>query len=175
VATDSKTETFAEMKLFINSFRWTGMPVYIRVGKALNRKGTEIGLKFKNLPRLLFNKDGNIEPNKIVFKIQPAEGIVVDMSSKIPALDFEITNTSMNFCYRDSFDKDVSDAYIKLLLDTLKCDRTLFVSAEETEISWKIFDPFLTKEEPKVYAKGTVPELCLCDDWIDFEKYVGIC
>lgn len=175
VALDSQTETFAELKLFINSYRWAGMPVYIRVGKALNRKGTEIGLKFKNLPQLLFNKKGDIQPNKIIFKIQPAEGIVVDMSSKIPGLDFEITNTSMNFCYRDSFNKEISDAYIKLLLDALKCDRTLFVSAEETEISWKKIDPFLIKEEPKIYERGTVPEPCLSDDWIDFEKYVNIC
>ncbi len=123
---NSKTETFAEMKLYIDNFRWANMPIYIRVGKALNRKGTEIGLKFKRLPKLLFNKNNEIQPNKIIFKIQPAEGIIVDMASKIPGLDFEITNTSMNFCYRDSFSKKVSDAYIKLLLDVLKCDQTLF-------------------------------------------------
>ncbi len=175
VAIDSKTETYAEMKLFIDNFRWSGMPIYIRVGKALNRKGTEIGLRFKRLPKLLFNKSDQVEPNRIIFKIQPAEGIIVDIASKIPGLDFDITNTSMNFCYRDSFSEKVSDAYLKLLLDALKCDRTLFVSAEETELSWKKLASAFTEEVPKLYSPGTVPKPCLCADWINFEKYVNVC
>ena len=163
------------MKLFIDNFRWTGMPVYIRAGKALNRKGTEIGIKFKHIPRLLFNADGSIAENKIIFKIQPSSGIVVEMKSKVPGDELEIANTSMSFCYRESFPAEIPEAYQKLLYDALKGDRTLFVSAEETETAWEKFGPFLDKGELGYYEKGRVPELCLARDWIDFESYLPIC
>jgi len=175
VAPDSSTETYAELKLLINNFRWTDMPVYVRAGKALNRKGTEIGIRFKTLPRLLFNEKGDILPNKIIFKIQPAEGIILDLSSKIPGSDMRITNTNMNFCYRDSFDQEIPEAYQRLLLDALKGDRTLFVSAEETELSWKKIGNFLDRGKLKVYQKGTVPESSFDIEWIDFEKYGSVC
>ncbi|GAH60149.1 unnamed protein product, partial [marine sediment metagenome] len=84
VADGSTTETYAELKLSINNFRWIGMPVYIRVGKALNRRGTEIGIRFNPLPRLLFNEKGDIPPNIIIFKIQPAEGIILGCFKQIP-------------------------------------------------------------------------------------------
>lgn len=171
VAPDSETETYAEIKLYINNFRWTGMPIYIRCGKCLNRKGTEIGIKFKPLPKILFNEQGDIKPNIIVFKIQPTEGIILDLSSKIPGSDLRITNTNMNFCYRDSFDEEIPEAYQKLILDALKCDKTLFVSAQETEISWKKYEDILDKGELGIYEKGTAPLPCLCKEWIDFEKY----
>jgi len=175
VAEGSSTETFAEMKLFIDNFRWTGMPIYIRAGKALNRKGTEIGIKFKHIPRLLFNVDGKISENKIIFKIQPSSGIVVDMESKVPGDNLEIANTNMSFCYRESFPAEIPEAYQKLLYDALKGDRTLFVSAEETETAWEKFGPFLDQGELGYYEKGSAPELCLARDWIDFESYLPIC
>ncbi|MGD9202771.1 MAG: hypothetical protein PVI26_14515, partial [Chitinispirillia bacterium] len=172
---DSTTETYAEIKLFIENFRWIGMPVYIRSGKALSRKGTEIGLVFKSIPRLLFNKQGKISKNKIIFKIQPAAGIIVDISSKVPGGELEITNTNMAFCYRNSFDSEIPEAYQRLLHDALKGDKTLFVSAEETEIAWKKFEPILDKGDPGFYERGSVPDLCLSRNWIDFEKYKSIC
>ncbi|MBA7677777.1 Glucose-6-phosphate 1-dehydrogenase [subsurface metagenome] len=175
VADGSTIETYAELKLSINNFRWIGMPVYIRVGKALNRRGTEIGIRFKPLPRLLFNEKGDIPPNIIIFKIQPAEGIILDVSSKIPGSDMRITNTNMNFCYRDSFDQEIPEAYQRLLLDALRGDRTLFVSAEESELSWKKIGDFLDKGEVKIYPGGTVPESSFNIEWIDFEKYGAVC
>ncbi len=175
VAPDSQTETYAEMKLYIDNFRWAGMPVYIRCGKSLNRKGTEIGITFKPLPRILFNKKGTVEPNKIIFKIQPAEGIILDLSSKIPSSEQSITSTNMNFCYRDSFDGEIPEAYQKLLVDALKCDKTLFVSAPETEISWQKFDHILDKGKLCFYDQGTVPKSALNIDWIDFDKFKSIC
>ncbi len=175
VAQNSTTETFAEQKLLINNSRWTGMPIYIRAGKALNRKGTEIGIKFKPIPKLLFNEQGHIEANKIIFKIQPAEGIVIDMSSKMPGSDFRLTNTNMNFCYRDSFEQNIPEAYQKLLLDALRGDHTLFVSAEETEIQWKIFQDFLDKGDITKYPKGIPPKPCYGEAWLDFERYISVC
>ena len=176
VAPDSRTETFAEMKMFIDNFRWYGMPVHIRTGKALDRKGTEIGVTFKPLPKVLFNADSGISPNRIIFKIQPSEGIIVDISSKIPGGEMRVADTGMSFCYRDTFNTEIPEAYQKLLLDALKGDRTLFVSAEETEISWKKFEPFLnTGSELKYYEKGVAPKPCLVKEWIDFARYKSVC
>lgn len=175
VAPDSTTETYAELRLRIRNFRWIGMPVYIRSGKALNRRGTEIGVRFKSLPRLLFNEDGTLPPNRIIFKIQPAEGIIIDMSSKLPGGELRLTNTNMAFCYRDAFQGEIPEAYQRLLLDALKGDRTLFVSAEETELSWRKYGPFLDKGELMYYPKGVAPKPCLLEDWIDFEAYGSVC
>lgn len=171
----SNTETFAQLELAINNFRWTGTPVYIRTGKAMNRKGTEIGIRFKELPRLLFNEKGNLPSNKIIFKIQPAEGIILDLSSKTPGNAIQITNTNMAFCYRDSFGQVIPEAYQKLLQDALCGDRTLFVSAFENELSWKKLEHVLKNDRVRFYNKGEVPDPCWGVDWIDFERYGSIC
>ncbi len=171
----SNTETYAQLECEINNFRWTGTPIYIRTGKAMNRKGTEIGIRFKSLPRLLFNERGNISRNKIIFKIQPAEGIILDLSSKTPGNAIEITSTNMAFCYRDSFGEQIPEAYQKLLLDALCGDRTLFVSAFENELSWKKLEHVLDTGEVSFYERGQVPDPCWGVDWIDFERYGSIC
>jgi glucose-6-phosphate 1-dehydrogenase len=163
------------LKLHINNFRWTGMPVFIRTGKALNRKGTEIGVRFKTLPRLLFNEKGDIPANCAIFKIQPSEGIVIGLASKIPGEGIQVTSTNMALCYRDSFSREIPEAYQRLLLDAIKGDRTLFVSAEEAEMSWQKLEPFLDSGELKTYARGRPPQPCWGIDWIDFERYEGIC
>jgi glucose-6-phosphate 1-dehydrogenase len=163
------------LRLTINNFRWTGMPVYIRTGKALDRKGTEIGVRFKRLPRILYNAGGEVPPNQIIFKIQPAEGIVIDLASKIPGTGINITTTNMAFCYRDSFNQQIPEAYQRLLLDAVMGDRTLFVSAEETGMSWNAIGRFLDKGEPGIYRKGSPPAPCWGVDWIDFDKYHSIC
>ncbi len=175
VAPDSTTETYAELKLQIRSFRWAGMPIHIRSGKAVNRRGTEIGVRFKPLPRLLFNENGTLPPNRIVFKIQPAEGIIIDMSTKLPGGELRLTGTNMAFCYRDAFHGEIPQAYQRLLLDALKGDRTLFVSAEETELSWRTYGPFLDTGNLIYYPKGGVPAPCLLHDWIDFDAYGAVC
>lgn len=177
VVQGSTTETYAELRMEIQSFRWAGTPVFIRAGKAINRKGTEIGIRFRGLPRILFNADGRVAPNCIIFKIQPAEGIVLDLSSKVPGGgDIRLTGTNMAFCYRDSFDRgSIPEAYQRLLLDALRGDKTLFVSAEETELSWRTFGPFLDRGELRHYERGTLPSPCLYRDWIDFEKYGSVC
>jgi glucose-6-phosphate 1-dehydrogenase len=175
VAPGSTTETYAELQLSIHAFRWAGMPVYIRVGKALDRIGTEIGVRFRPLPRLLFNADGSIPPNRIVFRIQPAEGIILDLSSKAPGEGIQISDTTMRFCYRDAFAGEIPEAYQRLLLDAIRGDRTLFVSAEETELSWKMLGPVLDTGEVRPYERGSSPEPCLYRNWIDFGKYQSVC
>jgi len=175
VSKDSKTETYAELELYIDNFRWTGMPIYIRTGKALDRKGTEIGIKFKELPRLLFNSEGNLKQNQIIFNIQPAAGIILDVSTKIPGTNLEITNTNMNFCFSDSFTEEIPEAYQRLLLDAIIGDKTLYVSADETEISWKKIEPFLDKGDLATYKRASVPDNLLGIKWIDFENYTSMC
>lgn len=177
VAPGSTTETFVEITGTINTFRWTGIRICIRAGKALDRKGTEIGIRFRGLPRLLFNRDGDIAPNLIIFNIQPSEGIIVDLSSKVPGGDdIRVTNTNMKFCYKESFgDVEIPEAYRKLILDALKGDRTLFVGSEETEIAWRKVGPLLKEEIPHPYDRGTVPYSDLGIDWIAFERYTSAC
>lgn len=175
IAPDSTTETYVELKLHINNFRWTGMPVYIRTGKALHRKGTEIGLKFKKLPKLLYNENGDVGQNAIIFKVQPSEGIIVDLSSKLPGSDLRLTGTNMKFCYHDSFSGEVPAAYQKLLLDAIRGDKTLFVSAPETELAWQKIGPFLDRGTPEVYKPGAYPQSAFDVKWIDFDSYGSAC
>jgi glucose-6-phosphate 1-dehydrogenase len=175
IQSNSKTETFAEMRLSINNFRWTGVPVFIRTGKAAHRRGTEIGIRFKKIPNILFNEEGNLTPNQIIFKIQPAEGIILDIHSKIPGTDDQITQTNMNFCYRDSFNTNIPEAYQRLLFDVLRGDHTLFVSSAETETAWKLVDGILDKGSVDVYDPGYLPQSKLGVNWIDFDKYVSFC
>jgi glucose-6-phosphate 1-dehydrogenase len=175
VSPDSTTETYAMLQLSINNDRWSGVPVYIRVGKALSRKGTEIGVRLRPVPTTLFNVNGDIPQNKVVFKIQPAEGIIVDMAGKIPGSGINITGTKMAFCYRDSFSELIPEAYQRLLLDAVRGDRTLFVSSKETGLSWKLLEPVLDKGEPGIYYNGIDPSPCWGVEWIDFESYSGIC
>ncbi len=172
---ESITDTFAELKLSINNFRWSGLPVYIRTGKSVHRRGTEIGIRFKSLPKLLFNAKGEMPPNQIIFKIQPAEGIVLDLATKIPGTDEEITRTFMNFCYSSTFSKESPEAYQRLLFDALRGDHTLFVSASETEIAWFLFKGLLNDKGLTIYQEGKLPESKLNVQWIDFDKYVPFC
>ena len=175
VSPDSQTETWAEIKLRINNHRWAGTPVYIRTGKALNRKGTEIGLRFKKRPHALYNPPEGTAPNEIIFKVQPSEGIVLQLTGKNPGMDLQLARTDMAFCYNDSFTGEIPEAYQKLLLDALNGDHTLFVSAEETELAWKKLNGYPEKGELISYNKGEVPESVFGDIWINFENYEHIC
>jgi glucose-6-phosphate 1-dehydrogenase len=175
VAKDSAAETFVEIKLSINDFRWTGVPVYIRCGKAMHRKGTEVGIRLRSLPRLLYNEKGEIKPNNIIFKIQPAAGIILDLSTKVPGSEDQITGTTMNFCYQDAFEGEIPEAYQKLLLDVIHGDHTLFVSSDETETAWQKFEGILDRSDPLMYEKGSKPPSKYEIEWIDFDRYSTIC
>jgi glucose-6-phosphate 1-dehydrogenase len=175
VNSESTTETFAELRLCIDNFRWSGMPVFIRTGKAVNRRGTEIGIRFKKLPELLFNENGSLDNNQLIFKIQPAEGIIIDMHSKVPDTENEVKKTFLNFCYRDTFEKKSPEAYQRLLYDVLRGDHTLFVSAAETESAWSLFKGFLDRKDLEFYKQGNLPKSKLDVEWIDFNRYTQFC
>lgn len=175
VAPDSDTETWAELKLHINNHRWAGTPIYIRTGKALGRKGTEIGLRFRKRPHALYNPPEGTAPNEIIFKVQPSEGIILQLTGKNPGMDLQLARTDMAFCYNDSFDEDIPEAYQKLLLDALRGDHTLFVSAVETELAWKKLNGIPQQGKLVKYDQGNPPESVFGDIWINFEKYQGIC
>ncbi len=175
VQPDSTTPTFTEMQLSVNTMRWSGVPIYIRAGKSMPRTGTEIGIRFKHLPRVLFNENDEIEPNKVIFKIQPGEGIVIDMASKIPGREGGVASANMNFCYRDTFSEQIPEAYQRLLLDAVNGDKTLFVSSEEIELAWKVVDKVGNYTSKFSYEGRVMPGTRLGIDWIDFERYKGVC
>jgi glucose-6-phosphate 1-dehydrogenase len=175
VAPDSGTETFAELSLAINNGRWRGVPVHLRTGKALHRTGAEIGIRFKRVPSTLFNRSGSLPRNLIVFNIQPAPGILVKLSSKNPGTDMRLADTQLTFCYNKAFEEEVPEAYQKLLLDAVRGDHTLFVTSEETELSWRVLDGVLDKGPCGIYAQGARPPERLPIDWIDFDRYASAC
>jgi glucose-6-phosphate 1-dehydrogenase len=189
---ESSTETFVALRMNIDNFRWAGVPFYLRSGKRLGRKGTEVVVTFKKMPRILFNKPGMaLNSNRIVFKIQPQEAILLELTTKNPGQSFELSDTSMNFCYSDHFDTS-ADAYERLLLDAVLGDPTLFVRSDETELSWKYLDPLLKNwgttaagsAFPNYAAGSEGPEEAASViiqtgeekvEWLDFSKYDNIC
>ncbi len=143
VPVESSIDTFVALRLHLDNLRWAGVPFYLRSGKALSRKGTEVVVTFKSLPNVLFNTHGqHTQQNQIVFKIQPQEGILLELTSKTPGQSFELVDTSMKFSYGDRFDTR-ADAYERLLLDAILGDPTLFVRSDETELSWSYLDPLI--------------------------------
>jgi glucose-6-phosphate 1-dehydrogenase len=172
---NSRIETYAELKLHINNFRWAGVPIYIRSGKALGRNGTEIGVRFKPLPTALFENQPVVSPNTIVFLIQPEPGIILSMASKEPGGELKLKKTDMTMCFNESFEKEAPEAYERLLVDAVRGDHTLFVNAREAELSWKLLDEFLDKGELETYPRANQPVSHFQFDWVKFESYGRFC
>lgn len=144
VRTTSKTETYAACRVFIDNWRWAGMPFYLRAGKRLERNMTEIVVNFKPVPHSIFpNIAGNIEPNRLYIRIQPDEGIRLQLNSKPPGMKMQVTDVGLKFSYEDAFGNYRPDAYERLLLDALQGDSALFLSNSEIEESWKFIDPII--------------------------------
>jgi glucose-6-phosphate 1-dehydrogenase len=191
VGPDSSTETYVALRMHIDNQRWAGVPFYLRSGKRMTRKGTEVVITFKKLPKLLFNAtEPGVNSNRIVFKIQPQEAIILELTSKNPGQSFDLSDTSMNFCYSDHFDA-TADAYERLLLDAILGDPTLFVRSDESELSWKYIDPLLKHWESTPmgarfpnYKAGTDGPVEASDifvpaedktHWIDFSRWDNVC
>lgn len=143
VAAGSTTETYAAIEFNISSWRWSGVPFYVRTGKSLGRQLTEIAVHLKRTPQALFARtpDDEIEPNVIVLRIQPNEGITVSFGAKRPGFEM-ITNTvHMDFCYQTGFGVESPDAYEMLLLDVMQGEATLFTRSDEVEAQWRLIMP----------------------------------
>jgi glucose-6-phosphate 1-dehydrogenase len=149
VSPDSKTETFVAAKLLIDNWRWQGVPFYLRTGKRLAIKDTEIAITFKKVPFSLFSSIGikELPSNVLVLKIQPEEGISLSFQAKRPGSKICISTLNMNFSYKSVFLIDLPEAYERLLLDCMLSDQTLFTRQDDIEISWRLLTPLLEISE----------------------------
>jgi glucose-6-phosphate 1-dehydrogenase len=139
---ESQTETFVALKLFVDNWRWAGVPFYLRTGKRMPRRVSEIAVQFKTAPHLLFadTPTNDIEPNVLSMKIQPDEGITLKFSSKVPGQG-QIRPVTMDFRYGSTFGVASPEAYERLLLDCMLGDGTLFTRRDEVEASWSLITP----------------------------------
>ena len=138
----SRTETFVSAKLLIDNWRWAGVPFYLRTGKRLAKRTTEIMIEFRRAPHMVF-RERDVEPNRLVLNIQPDEGISVAFGAKRPGTEMSIGNVTMNFSYREGFGQGTRSAYATLLNDCLRGDATLFDRGDSVEAAWSIVDPIL--------------------------------
>jgi glucose-6-phosphate 1-dehydrogenase len=145
VPPDSETETFVALKLAIDSWRWAGVPFYIRSGKALPSRVTEIAVQFRRAPLALFSRAGvsQVDPNVLAIRVQPDEGILLRFGAKVPGQGLQIRTVNMDFRYGSSFAVDSPDAYETLLVDAMIGDNSLFTRDDEVERAWEILDPIL--------------------------------
>jgi glucose-6-phosphate 1-dehydrogenase len=152
----STTETYVALRLFIDNWRFSDVPIYLRVGKRLPKSGTEISIHFKKAPLVLFNKEATaLDQNVLVIRIQPDEGISLRMQAKMPGTSFRIEPVKMDFHYGTSFGKASPEAYERLLLDAMSGDATLFARRDEVEQAWAFIDPI-----EEAFAKKDAPPLC---------------
>lgn len=155
---DSRTESFVAMKMEIHNWRWRGVPFYLRTGKRLPRKITQVAVIFKPAPTLVFRSldPGSLNPNSLIITLQPSEGFALGFSVKTPGRPFSFTNRALQFDYKQAFGGELPEAYETLLRDIMIGDQTLFVTAEFTETAWRLYDPLLaSKREPVMYTAGT--------------------
>ncbi len=140
----SETETFVAARLMIDDWRWSGVPFYVRTGKRLPKRATEIAIHYREVPHRLF-KDEGVEPdaNLLVMRIQPDEGIMLRFGAKVPGLGLDVRSVTMDFTYGSAFSVDSPDAYETLILDALQGDASLFTRADEVEEAWGIVDPII--------------------------------
>jgi len=158
---DSVTETFAAMRLDIDTRRWSGVPFYLRAGKRLGRRVTEIAVVFKRAPQYLFeeNQVTSLSENALVIRVQPDEGVTMKFGSKVPGAGMQVRDVTMDFGYGHAFTEESPEAYERLILDMLLGDPPLFPRHEEVELSWKILDPieafWASTGKPEQYAPGS--------------------
>jgi glucose-6-phosphate 1-dehydrogenase len=157
----STTETYAAVTLNVDTRRWAGVPFYLRTGKRLGRRVTEVAIVFKRAPHLPFTATAveELGQNALVIRVQPDEGMTIRFGSKVPGTAMEIRDVNMDFAYGGSFTEASPEAYERLILDVLLGDPPLFPRHEEVELSWQILDPILDhwgrKGRPEGYASGS--------------------
>jgi glucose-6-phosphate 1-dehydrogenase len=145
VASHSKTETFAALKLFVDNWRWQGVPFYLRTGKRLARQVSEVAIQFRSVPHQAFLPESKHgwHPSRLILSIQPEEGIVQCFQAKIPGPKMDLRPVDMRFYYRGNPATPSPDAYEILLWDVMKSDATLFMRADQVEAAWRLLTPVL--------------------------------
>jgi glucose-6-phosphate 1-dehydrogenase len=138
----SKSETFVACKLLIDNWRWAGIPFYLRTGKRLAKRTTEIMIQFRCAPHIVF-REREVKPNRLILNIQPDEGISVSFGAKRPGTEMSIGNVTMNFSYKEGFGEASRSAYATLLSDCVRGDATLFDRGDNVEAAWSLVDPIL--------------------------------
>ena len=157
----SSTETYAAITVLVETRRWAGVPFYLRTGKRLGRRVTEVAIVFKRAPHLPFNEHSteDLSHNALVIRVQPDEGMTLRFGSKVPGTAMEIRDVNMDFAYGGSFTEASAEAYERLILDVLLGDPPLFPQHEEVELSWMLLDPVIErwakKGTPEAYDSGT--------------------
>ena len=158
---ESVTETFAAMRLDVHTPRWRGTPFYLRAGKRLGRRVTEIALVFKRPQHDLFgpSETSQLGENALVIRVQPNEGVTIRFGSKVPGATMQVRDVTMDFAYGHAFTEDSPEAYERLILDALLGEPPLFPRQREVELSWEILDPIVkdweTNGKPEAYAPGS--------------------
>ena len=184
---DSTTETYTALRLSLDNWRWKGVPFYIRSGKRLAMKASEIVVQFSRPPAILFGQDQRfrVSPNLLVIRIQPNEGITLYLNSKTPGLETKLQPIKLAFGYETTFGSNTPEAYERLILDALKGDGTLFIRGDEAETSWGLLSPVLDfwdsqgKTGLETYSAGTwgplaADKLLLTGghEWLTGKEYV---
>jgi len=162
VAPGSKTPTYAAMRIMVDNWRWHGVPFFLRSGKRLARRDTEIAIQFRAPPHMMFPLAGgeSIAPNVLTIQVQPDEGLSLSFEIKVPGAGMRMTEVRMDFSYAEAFGRSNHDAYETLLLDCMAGDPTLFIRADATEAAWKVVDPVIEAWEreraaPPRYEAGS--------------------
>ncbi|MBK9166658.1 MAG: glucose-6-phosphate dehydrogenase [Bryobacterales bacterium] len=160
VRPDSQTDTYAAVTFFVDNWRWAGVPFYVRTGKQLPRRVTEIAIQFRDAPHRVFGQAGHLPPDLLILRIQPEEGISLKFVSKKPGTGMQLRPVSMDFNYGSSFGERSPSAYETLLLDAIRGDATLYTRQDMVEASWRVVEPIVkhwageTFDFPN-YAAGT--------------------
>ena len=162
IAPASRTETYVALRSFVDNWRWEGTPFYMRTGKRLPKRSTEIAIQFRVAPHQLFSREASagLDPNALVLRIQPDEGVSLKFGAKVPVQGIRIRSVNMDFDYGASFMVDAPDAYETLILDALRGDATLFTRRDEVDQQWAFVDPIIaawaaSPGPPALYEAGT--------------------
>jgi glucose-6-phosphate 1-dehydrogenase len=162
VSPESRIETYVAMRCFVDNWRWSGVPFYVRAGKRLARRVTEIAVVFREIPHTLFHAaDGGITPNTLAVRIQPDEGIALRFISKEPGQQTILRDVAMDFRYGAAFGSNTPEAYERLLLDAMRGEATLFTRRDEVEAQWTYMEHVLKawtadgNPPPPMYAAGS--------------------
>jgi glucose-6-phosphate 1-dehydrogenase len=147
VARDSKVPTYVAFRLFVDNWRWHGVPFYVRTGKKLAAKATDISLKFKRVPHLLFKEDKDVSPNMMSICVEPDEGIHLQFEVQSPGMEMKTTRASLGFHYSSFGESVLPKAYERLLLDAIVGDQSLFAREDEVEHAWRVVEPLLSASD----------------------------